>query len=76
VLVKDLQQSRDRGLANVEQLVSEWAGKIALPAETIRTYLTRNIHYALTEECIESLRCFRAYAAELGVLPASQLRFL
>jgi len=76
VLVKDLQQSRDRGLANVEQLVSEWAGKITLPAETIRTYLTRNIHYALTEECIESLRCFRAYAAELGVLPASELRFL
>lgn len=76
MLVKDLQQSRDGGLANVEQLVVEWAAKIALPASTIRTYLSRNIHYTLTEECIESLHRFRAYAAELGVLPASRLRFL
>jgi len=76
VLVNDLQHSRDGGLANVEQLVVEWAGKIGLRPETIRTYLTRNIHYMLTDECIESLRCFRAYAAELRVLPASQLRFL
>ena len=75
-LTADLQHSRDAGLANVECLVEEWSGKIALPAETIRTYLTRNIYYTLTQECIESIQCFRAYAAELGILTHSTLRFL
>jgi len=75
-LVGDLQRSRDAGIRNVEQLVTEWSGRIPISAETIRTYLTRNIHYTLTPECIESIRCFRAYAAELGVLPHSTLQFV
>jgi len=76
VLADDLQCSRDAGLRNVEMLVEEWSGRIAVPAETIRTYLTRNIYYTLSPECIESIRTFRAYAAELGVLPGTSLRFL
>jgi chorismate dehydratase len=40
-----------------------------LRAETIRTYLTENIHYVLDEECIEGMRGFFLYAAEAGVLP-------
>lgn len=76
VLADDLQRSRDAGLRNVDQLVEEWSGRIAVPARTIRTYLTHNIHYALSPECIESIRTFRAYAAELGALPGTSLRFL
>jgi chorismate dehydratase len=75
-LVEDLQRSRDAGLSNVQRLVDEWTGRIAIPAETIRDYLTRNIHYSLSPECVESVRMFRAYAAELGVLPETTLRFL
>jgi chorismate dehydratase len=60
----------------VECLVEQWSGRISVPAETIRTYLTRNIYYRLSPECIESIRTFRAYAAELGVLPERALRFL
>jgi chorismate dehydratase len=56
--------------------VKEWSGRIAVPPETIRTYLTRNISYRLSPECIESIRTFRAYAAELGALPSVTLRFL
>jgi chorismate dehydratase len=76
LLVDDLQRSRDAGLRNVECLVEQWSGRISVPAETIRTYLTRNIYYRLSPECIESIRTFRAYAAELGVLPERALRFL
>jgi chorismate dehydratase len=76
LLVDDLQRSRDAGLNNIERLVEEWSGRISVPAETIRTYLTRNIYYRLSRECIESIRTFRAYAAELGVLPETGLRFL
>ena len=76
LLSADLQRSRDAGLRNVERLVEEWSGRIAVPAQTIRTYLTKNIYYTLSQECLESIRVFRAYAAELGLLRATTLRFL
>lgn len=75
-LTTDLQRSRDSGLANVERLVEEWSSQVSVPAATIRTYLMQNIHYTLAPECIESIRLFRAYAAELGVLSTTTLRFL
>jgi chorismate dehydratase len=76
-LIQDLQQSRDHGLANVERLVKEWTPRIALPPSTIRHYLTRNIHYTLSPDCIETIRLFRSYAAETGILPPlPDLRFL
>jgi chorismate dehydratase len=75
-LINDLQSSRDAGVANVDNLVQEWAGRIAVPVEVIRAYLTKNIYYHLAPECVESIRVFRAYAAELGVLPATELRLL
>jgi len=68
-LIDDLDRSRTNGLAHIDDLVREWTPRIALPAETIRTYLTRNIHYELDAACLEALRLFRAYAAEIGVLP-------
>jgi chorismate dehydratase len=76
-LIDDLQQSRDHGLCHIEQLVAEWTPRIALPAATIRHYLTRNIHYALDVECIAAIALFRRYAAEANVLrPLPILRFL
>lgn len=75
-LVEDLQCSRDAGLANVEHLVTEWSRRIALPAQTIRSYLMENIYYRLSPECIESIRTFRTYAEEFGLLPKTTLRFL
>jgi chorismate dehydratase len=76
-LTAELQHSRDAGLANVETLVEEWVPRIALPAATIRHYLTQNIQYTLTPECVRAVECFRGYAAEVEALPAlGPLRFL
>jgi chorismate dehydratase len=76
-LTADLTLSRDHGLANINRLVEEWTPRIAIPPAIIRHYLTRNIHYTLTPACIESIRLFRRYAAEVGALPAlPDLRFL
>jgi chorismate dehydratase len=76
-LVADLQQSRYHGLANTEALVTEWLPRIALPETTIRHYLTQNIHYTLTPECIRAIELFRSYAAEVEALPPlDTLRFL
>lgn len=62
--------SRDHGLANIEALVSEWSARLPVPASTIRTYLSQNIHYVLDQPCIEGMRGFFRIAAELGILPA------
>jgi chorismate dehydratase len=76
-LTSDLQLSRDHGLAHIDALVEEWTPRIALPPETIRGYLTRNIHYTLDRESITAIELFRRYAAEAGILPSlPTLRFL
>jgi chorismate dehydratase len=76
-VVQDFQQSRDNGLAHIDDLVAEWSVRLAVPADTIHTYLTRNIHYHLDEACIEGLRLFYRYGMECGALPAiPELKFL
>jgi chorismate dehydratase len=76
-LVADLQQSRDNGLAHIDSLVAEWTSRIAIPPNTIRNYLTQNIHYTLSPDCIAAIEIFRRYAAEAHILPPlPTLRFL
>ncbi|MGC9197804.1 MAG: menaquinone biosynthetic enzyme MqnA/MqnD family protein [Acidobacteriaceae bacterium] len=68
-LIDDLTASRDAGLAHTEQLVEEWTPRLAISAETIRTYLRHNIHYTLDPDCLRTIELFRALAAEIGLLP-------
>ena len=68
-IAHDFIQSRDHGLQNIDVLAAEWSARLPIPAETIRAYLTTNIHYVLDEECLEGMRGFFRMAAELGVLP-------
>jgi chorismate dehydratase len=69
-IAHDFTQSRVHGLQNIDPLVHEWSRRLPIPEETIRAYLTTNIHYVLDEECIEGMRVFFRKAAELGILPA------
>lgn len=64
----DLNESREAGLAHIEQLVTEWTPRLSLPATTIRTYLSENIYYQLDAPCQEAILTFRRYAAALGIL--------
>lgn len=76
-LIDDLHTSRINGLAHVEELVTEWSPRIAIPPATIRDYLTHNIHYTLDASCVDAVRTFRSYAAEVDLLPPlPRLRFL
>ena len=65
----DLIRSRDHGLENLDRLIAEWSARLPIPEETIRSYLSFNIHYVLDEECMEGMRGFFRLAAECGVLP-------
>jgi chorismate dehydratase len=68
-LIADLTASRDAGLSHIDQLVAEWAPRLPISRETIRTYLTENIHYTLDPACLEAIAFFRTLAAESGTLP-------
>jgi chorismate dehydratase len=68
-LVRDLQASRDHGLEHLEDLAEEWSTRIEVPRETIRFYLTNNIHYLLDDACLRGLDAFYRLAAECGALP-------
>ncbi len=68
-VIDDFIQSRDHGLAHIEDLVREWAPRLHISASTVRTYLSENIHYILDEDCIAGIELFFRYAAECKVLP-------
>jgi chorismate dehydratase len=65
----DFIQSRDHGLQNIDAIVAEWSKRLPIAEQTIRAYLTTNIHYTLDEECLEGMRVFFRTAASLGILP-------
>ncbi len=68
-LISDLTASRDAGLQHIDQMVSEWTPRLAIAPDTIRTYLTKNIHYKLDPECLRAIQLFRALAGNIGALP-------
>ena len=68
-LIADLNASRVNGLAHAEDLVAEWTPRLAISPQTIRTYLTRNIHYNLDAECLEAILLFRKLATTISALP-------
>src|ERR1035437_1843528 len=73
------QKSRDHGLSpkNLETIAQEWAPRLGLTVEAIRTYLTQNIHYYLDPPCLEGLELYYRLCTEIGALPkAPELRFV
>ena len=73
------QQSRDHGLepSSLDQITREWALRLGLRESDVRSYLTDNIDYRLDALCLQGLRLFYRYAAEIGALPvAPEMNFL
>jgi chorismate dehydratase len=75
-LIEDLTNSRDAGLTHIDTLVQDWQPRIAIPPETIRTYLTANIHYDLDPACLQAIAEFYRLAAQTAVLPRYNLPLL
>src|ERR1700687_286607 len=71
--------SRDHGLepSSLDQISREWGPRLHITEAAVRSYLTQNIHYQLDAGCLEGLRLFYRYAAEMDVLPAApELQFV
>jgi chorismate dehydratase len=64
-------ESRDHGLQpiSLDRIATEWSAKLNVNEQDVRSYLTQNIHYQLDAECLDGLRLFYRYAAEIGALP-------
>ncbi len=78
-LAAEFRESRDHGLepSSIDQIAREWAPRLGISEADVRTYLTTNIHYQLDAGCLEGLRLFYGYAAEIGALPAApELQFV
>jgi chorismate dehydratase len=72
-------KSRDHGMSpkNLEAIAQEWALRLSLSLEAVRTYLTHHIHYYLDPPCLEGLQLYYQLGAEVGALPrAPELRFV
>jgi chorismate dehydratase len=78
-LAKVFQQSRDHGLEprSLDVIAREWAPKLGLSEDDIRSYLTENIHYYLDRENHAGLKLFLQYSQEIELVAAvPDLRFL
>jgi chorismate dehydratase len=65
-------QSREEGLANIQNICAAYSAKLGIPGETIRSYLRNNLDYSLDEPNLRGLDLFYAYSAELGLIPAAR----
>jgi chorismate dehydratase len=73
------QKSRDHGLepSSLDEISRKWAPRLNLTEQEVRSYLTENIYYHLDSACLEGLRLFYRYAAEIEVLPpAPEIKFV
>jgi len=74
---KDFEESREFGLAHVDDIAAEYAAKLDTDAADVKVYLTENIDYSLDEENCRGLRLFFKLAHEAGIIPAEkELRFV
>jgi chorismate dehydratase len=69
---KDFEESREFGLAHVDDIAAEYAPKLDLPPVEVKVYLTENINYSLDEENLRGLRLFFKLARETGIIPVEK----
>ena len=74
---KDFVESREFGLAHVDDIAAEYALKLHIEPADVKVYLTENIDYSLDEENCRGLRLFFKLARETGIIPVEkELRFV
>jgi chorismate dehydratase len=74
---KDFEESRQFGLAHIDDIAAEYASRLKTDPADVKVYLTENIDYSLDEENCRGLRLFFKLAREAGIIPAEkELRFV
>jgi chorismate dehydratase len=65
---KDFEDSRDYGLAHIDEIAAEYAPKMGMKPAAVKIYLTQNIDYSLDEDNRKGLRLFYKLARETGII--------
>jgi chorismate dehydratase len=68
----DFEQSRDYGLAHLDDIAAEYAPKLNMRPQGVKAYLANNIDYSLDEENRQGLRLFYKLAREAGIIPVEK----
>ncbi len=63
-----LRHAKREGLANVDEIVRQYAIPRGWPANTAREYLTRYLQFDIGERQLEAIRTFHRFAAEDGII--------
>jgi chorismate dehydratase len=69
---KDFEESREFGLAHIDDIAAEYAPRLNLQPAEVKVYLTENIDYSLDEENLRGLRHFFKLARETGIIQAEK----
>jgi chorismate dehydratase len=69
VIAAALTQSRDAGLANLEQIARDEAGAVGLTTRECLHYFSNNLHFTLGTREREGLKLFHQHAARIGIAP-------
>jgi len=74
---KDFEESREFGLAHIDEIAAEYALKLHTEPADVKVYLTENIDYSLDEQNCRGLRLFFKLAREAGIIRVEkELRFV
>ncbi|HKT13499.1 MAG TPA: menaquinone biosynthesis protein [Terriglobia bacterium] len=74
---RDFEESRDYGLAHIDDIACEYARKLGLTPEAVKVYLKENIDYSLDEENRKGLALFYGLAHDIGLIPKNrEIQFL
>jgi chorismate dehydratase len=69
---RGFEESRDFGLAHIDDIAAEYALKLNMEPTEVKVYLTENIDYSLDEENCKGLRLFFKLAREAGIIPVEK----
>lgn len=69
---EDFEASRDFGMAHVDDIAAEYAPRLSMTPDSVKSYLTESVDYSLDEENRKGLRYFYKLARETGIIPVEK----
>jgi chorismate dehydratase len=71
-VVADFKASKEYGVQRVRDIAEGASMKLELPVAELERYLTENVRFDLTGECLAGLNLYFQKAAELGLIPRNK----
>jgi hypothetical protein len=73
-ICRALEQARDLGIANLDEIALLEAENVQLDANVCSSYFRENLHFQFGESEQQGLELFQSYAAMLGIVPVTHAK--